>query len=389
MKKVLLLVLMACFSLLFSACGMKEHHIPEVSEQTSDVPQETETVVEPTPELPDTNSKELNLYSYILSSGRKYIVNGFGGFEDQYSFDQDGNIVDSGGRLLIVASNVENYRPIRTMYFSQESYQLLAEGDRSNSANELSSTQVYSNCVVELYCAPASATNGVVCVQSDSEAVIEIRPNSNARFVNIGQQDLDEGEIAIRADDLSRPIQIYVRVLTNLAEKATIHARSLDRTAEAECIVSVELTEARRVTTGRTGSGTGVSAVTATPTPSPAVSPAAGATEFVNASGNPANHIHSFSKTVTLPTVSEMGYTTYTCTGCGYSYRDDYVSKLVPDEPAAPSHVHSYVGTVIPATETDQGYTLFVCDVCGDSYKANYTSTTVEHNADLNSDLRG
>lgn len=389
MKKAALLVSLACSCLMLCACEVKGPHNTEEPLEILDILQPVETPVEPTPEIPDTTSEELNLYSYNLSSGRKYIVNGFGEFEDQYSFDQDGNIVDSGGRLLIVASNVENYRPIRTMYFGQESYQLLAEGDRSNSANELSSKQVYSNCVVELYCAPASATNGVVCVQSDSDAVIEIRPNSNARFVTVGQQDLDEGEIAIRADDLSRPIQIYVRVLTNLAEKATVHARSLDRTAEAECIVSVELTEARRITTGRTGSATGISAATATPTPSPAVSPAAGATEFVNASGNPANHIHSFSKTVTLPTASEMGYTTYTCSGCGYSYRDDYVSKLVPDEPAAPSHIHSYVGTVIPATEMEQGYTLFVCDVCGDSYKANYTPTSDEQNAELNSDLRG
>jgi rubredoxin len=68
-----------------------------------------------------------------------------------------------------------------------------------------------------------------------------------------------------------------------------------------------------------------------------------------------------------------MGYTTYTCTGCGYFYQDDFISKLMPEEPAVPSHIHSYTASAVPPTETEQGYTLYVCEVCGDSYKANYT----------------
>ena len=331
-----------------------------------------------TPVLPSATSDELKLYSYSLSNGRRYVVNDLGRYDDRYVFDQDGNITDMDGNLTVMASNVRIYRPIRTMYFGQERYLLIAEGDTTNSINELSSTQVYSNCVVNLYCAPATATNGVICVKSASDAVIEIRPNGNARFVTLEAGELDQGEVAMRADDLSRPIQIYVRVLTNLADEASIIARSLDRTADAECTVSVELTDARRPKTAGTGNRTGITApaTTPTPTPSPAMSPVPGATEFVNASGDPSNHVHSFTKSVTAPTATEIGYTTYTCSGCGYSYQDDYVSKLGPAEPESPAHVHSYSGTVIPPTETESGYTLYICDGCGDSYRANFIPAT-------------
>ena len=187
------------------------------------------------------------------------------------------------------------------------------------------------------------------------------------------QTELERGEVAIMAEDLSRPVKIYIRVLTNLTDEAKILARTPDRSAEAECAVSVELTEARRTQKTGTGTGLNIPAATASPSPTPAVSPVPGATEFVNASGDPANHIHSFTKTVTLPTSSEEGYTTYTCTGCGYWYQDDYVSKLVPDEPDEPAHTHIYIGMAVPPTDTEPGYTLYVCDVCGDSYKTNYT----------------
>lgn len=373
MKKMISLVILVCLCLSLCACGVK--NTPEEDVPIPSLVPEATTEPIQTPSLPTATSEELKLYSYSLSNGRKYVVNEYGEYDDRYIFDELGNITDMDGIPVIMASNVRIYRPIRTMYFGQESYQLMAEGDTTNSASELSSTQVYSNCVVELYCAPASATNGIVCVRSDSDAVIELRPNGNARFATVESKDLESGEVVMRVEDLSRPIQIYVRVLTNLAGKATIMARSLDRTADAECTVTVELSDARKAQPAGTGNriGTLTPTVSPAPTPSPAISPAPGATEFVNASGDPTNHVHSYKKTVTAPTATEMGYTTYTCTGCGYCFRDDYVSKLVPDEPTAPAHTHSYVATQVSPTETEPGYTLFVCEACGDSYKANIT----------------
>jgi hypothetical protein len=39
-------------------------------------------------------------------------------------------------------------------------------------------------------------------------------------------------------------------------------------------------------------------------------------------------HEHTYESTVTAPTCTEQGYTTYTCTSCGYSYVSDYTDKL-------------------------------------------------------------
>ena len=70
--------------------------------------------------------------------------------------------------------------------------------------------------------------------------------------------------------------------------------------------------------------------------------------------GNP-----SYTTVVTEPSCSEWGYTTYTCTTCGYSYRDDYTM---------PAHKYRQDGE--SATCTQEGHALFVCELCGDSYSA-------------------
>ena len=154
MKKTIAMLLGICLCFSLCACGKK--NIPAVIEpvETPEVTQTVEKPVAPTPALPTSTSEELKLYAYALSNGHKYVVNDFGQYADQFTFDKNGNLVDLDGSMIIQASNVMNYRPIRTMYFSQDRYNLTAEGDTLNAGNELSSTQVYSNCVVELYCAP-------------------------------------------------------------------------------------------------------------------------------------------------------------------------------------------------------------------------------------------
>lgn len=115
-------------------------------------------------------------------------------------------------------------------------------------------------------------------------------------------------------------------------------------------------------------------------------------------------HDHSYSKTVTAPTCTEKGYTTYTCE-CGASYIDDYVNALGHDfgawkETKAPTCqqegeltrscsrctatesspvekiAHRYIKSVTPATCEKDGYTTYTCDMCHDSYKADVTKAT-------------
>ena len=92
-------------------------------------------------------------------------------------------------------------------------------------------------------------------------------------------------------------------------------------------------------------------------------------------------HTHDYKAAVTVPTCTQAGYTTYTCS-CGDSYKSDYKDALGHDyknglctrcgakDPSA--HTHDYKATVTKPTCTERGYTTYTCSVCGDSYKGSY-----------------
>ena len=103
-------------------------------------------------------------------------------------------------------------------------------------------------------------------------------------------------------------------------------------------------------------------------------------------------HTHSYTSSVTAPTCTEQGYTTYTC-ACGDSYKDTYVSALGHDytEPEYISREegHSYKcsrcgdvkieacsfdeGTVLVEATPDQfGIKEYTCTLCGGSYKTEF-----------------
>ena len=72
-------------------------------------------------------------------------------------------------------------------------------------------------------------------------------------------------------------------------------------------------------------------------------------------------HIHTYAQTVTPPTCTQQGYTTYVCQ-CGETYVDDYV------EPSG----HAYgEGRVTKPTCIQRGYTTYTCH-CGKEYEDNY-----------------
>jgi len=67
---------------------------------------------------------------------------------------------------------------------------------------------------------------------------------------------------------------------------------------------------------------------------------------------------HDYKATVTAPTCTAAGYTTYNCSRCDDSYTADEVAVLD----------HSYDATVTAPTCTAAGYTTYTCSACGDSY---------------------
>ncbi len=102
---------------------------------------------------------------------------------------------------------------------------------------------------------------------------------------------------------------------------------------------------------------------------------------------------HNFTSIVTDPTYEEGGYTTYTCSVCGYSYTDNETNKLEHnyssswsyDEDShwhacidegyehlrADEESHSYVTSVTDPSYESGGYTTYTCSVCGYSYTDN------------------
>ena len=64
-----------------------------------------------------------------------------------------------------------------------------------------------------------------------------------------------------------------------------------------------------------------------------------------------------YSDKITAPTCTAKGYTTRTCSHCGYSYKTNYVSKIP----------HNYKAAITPPTCIAQGYTTYTCS-CGNSY---------------------
>ena len=74
--------------------------------------------------------------------------------------------------------------------------------------------------------------------------------------------------------------------------------------------------------------------------------------------------LHKYVKlSVTDPTCTEKGYTTYKCSDCGDTYKADFVDAL--------GHNYNTSGKVEP-TCTEKGYDKHVCSRCGDTYKDNF-----------------
>ena len=103
---------------------------------------------------------------------------------------------------------------------------------------------------------------------------------------------------------------------------------------------------------------------------------------------------HTFKDEVTPATYESEGYTTHTCTLCGYSYIDNQTNKLAHNystEWSYDEHSHWHACTdsgyenlkkdeeghrfkeqVVAPTGLEEGYTIHTCSECGYSYRDNY-----------------
>ena len=110
---------------------------------------------------------------------------------------------------------------------------------------------------------------------------------------------------------------------------------------------------------------------------------------------------HTFESEVTDPTYEAGGFTTYTCTTCDYTYKDDktdplkhnYATELSYDEHShwyacidkgyenlkKDEQVHTFNKTVINPTYEEKGYTTYECKHCDYSYVGDETEV-LKHN---------
>lgn len=122
---------------------------------------------------------------------------------------------------------------------------------------------------------------------------------------------------------------------------------------------------------------------------------------------------HNYSAKVVAPTCSSEGYTLYTCSDCGDSYKSDYTDKsshlfgnwiVIKNATCTEEGTeyrqcmlcwkeetrkiektnHNYVDIVILPTKNSNGYTQHICSVCESSYIDSYTSLN-DNNSSNNS----
>lgn len=85
---------------------------------------------------------------------------------------------------------------------------------------------------------------------------------------------------------------------------------------------------------------------------------------------------HEYDAVVTAPNCVEYGYTTYTC-DCGASYVGDYVQP----------EGHSYIEVEIDSTCSTMGYTVYTCP-CGETYKGDYKAVSGHNYGDWTVDTQ-
>lgn len=283
--------------------------------------------------LPETTSAEANLYAH-----GDCIYTAAGLAVEDAALDEAGNIVDLEGAVLVAAENVSAFtyptqiRPANEDDFTQSLVaELFGENQIATHPKEFRITFTAEN---------ADTVNRSVTIESYDPGAIYF------------PYDLNKDLLA----------ENVVEPKDNALPSITI---DLDENGMSEIVMIGSFEgEHELVAKNVFGEEIGRFTVTLIPEYSSEVEPDENAeTE------DGGEHEHEFTTTVIDATEKAQGYTLYTCTICGFSYRDNYTDKLACR--------HDYMETVIPATFTSGGYTLHTCKICGDTYRDNSTPQLV------------
>lgn len=366
MKKIIALLLVLCMAASVCACGTnsKPNSVDEVqtgNESVQETPaveiddgnetpsgESENTQPEQTIEFPTATSDDAELYVRKETNGHVYLVNKFSEVAEGYKLDENGNIVDQNGKYVVMSENALRFIDVDAISFSRNRYEMTLDAREEfvdGNKDIVRITQYPVTLGVDINVLPLNATNRYLYLSSADTSIVAFEAKPNEKII-------PNGEFPITKDQLVAEINengaVKVIVTAKKAGEVKIFAKTAAGTVVGECTIVVKDGYVEH--------------------PIPTDPP----TEQVNASGDITRHTHKYTEIIVKPTTTSKGYTLYVCEECGHSYKDNFVSKLPPEQASNENHVHSYKAVVVKPTKEAQGYTLHVCEICGDEYRDSF-----------------
>lgn len=287
--------------------------------------------------LPETTSSDLGVYvnGTVLVKADGTVI------DEAYTIDEDGNVVDAEGKVLIAAANLEAFTCVTEIKLSETPVKHKLEGKESEDGEVLTRPSAFK---LKFSVLPEEVLNSQITMESYDPGALYFPYDKNEEILIPADMEAPADNIlpaiTLQADDTGT-IEVTVVSVFDGSYELVVKNVLGEEIAKIPVEVSVEMKDADDQKDG----------------------------EMVDKE----DCVHDYEKEVVAPTIHTQGYTLYTCKNCGYSYRGDYVAKL--------EHTHEWdEGRVIAATYAARGYTLKTCKICGKTEKSNYTPVlTCDH----------
>ncbi len=263
--------------------------------------------------LTTKTSNDLNLYLI----GESFCDRDGNRIEDEFSRDDEGNVLDKEGNVLIAVRNLKEFSCISSVYYDKaqltQELKRISEPDSGTVSTEPKAFRF--RFMIE----PRNPVNSTLVLASHDPGALYFPYDRNQAIISPEEAPKDNKlpEITVTAN---RNNQVEVYMIAVLRETVTVSVKNV--LGEEIDRILFHLNAAER-----------------------------------KENREASDHSHRFNDTVVEPTYLSDGYTLHTCEICGYSYRDSFSDRL--------PHEHEYDSKMIPPTYTSAGYTLHTCRICG------------------------
>lgn len=274
---------------------------------------------QPVPErFPDSNSDDLNIFmnGEVLCDRNGMPVAG------GYMRDDQGNVLDNEGNILISAANLSNFTWVTSVYYDRSQIvQNLDTDPAADGSSNIKHTGGPKAFRFKLTAEPKNPVNSTLVLTSCDPGALYFPYDMNQDTILNSSRPKDGilPEITVNAD---RYNQVTVFLTATVDGCVTVLVKNLF----GEVIERIPF-ELRDISQ--------------------------------ESSSGEKDHVHRFRDQIVAPTYLSDGYTVHSCEECGYSCRDSFTEKL--------PHEHDYDLRIIPPTYSSTGYTLHICKICGET----------------------